>query len=195
MTGSSHPQDRPPSLRARSAAGIFALAPQICRDMTATPLNGQETVEAMIERLLAGPVPEEALTLAGYAMAPRLAVWWAHECLRSLPALLTPEDVMLLELAEAWVARGDATSRYAAMEAAQGQRHPGPGAWTALAAAWSEGSIAPNGAGHVPAEPFMCGRAVNGAVLSLLARVPAVERRGRISAFVHMARVLISSSG
>ena len=177
------------------AAGIFGLAPQITRDMTATPLGPQELVEAMMDRLLAGPVPEEALTLAAYAMAPRIAVWWAHESLRSLPHLLTREDDMLLELAETWVAQGDEASRFAAMEAAQGQRHPGPGAWTALAAAWSQGSIAPPGTGNVPAEPFMCGRAVNGAVLSLLARVPAAERRARIAAFVHMARVLIASSG
>lgn len=181
-------------MRSLQAAALFALAPQISRDLTAVPASQQELVTEMIDRLAAAPVPEEAITLAAYAMTARLAVWWAHECLRSQPDLLSPEDDMLLRLAEAWVGQPDERQRYAALEAATGQRHPGPGAWTALAAGWAQGSIAPPGAGHVPAEPFMCGRAVNGAVLSLLARVPATARRAQIAAFVHMARVLISGT-
>lgn len=177
-------------LRHDRAVALFDAVPELAGDIEARPLDDAEAVLDMLGRLRDGPTPEEAITLAAYALGPRHAVWWGHECLQALPDLQTPEDRQMLTLCALWAAHPDDDNRYAALEAGDAAARPGPGAWLAMAAGWSTGSIAPPDAAHVPGRPFMTARAVNGAVLTFLARVPQPARRGQIGAFVGMAEFL-----
>jgi hypothetical protein len=180
------------NMRSLYAAKLFEQVPQIAEDMQARPRD--ETSPAFLKALLRGETPEEAVTFAAYALVPRYAVWWAHECLQAMSDHLTDEDRAMLGLCATWAADPDEPNRYAALDAGLGAEETGPGAWIAIAAGWSSGSMAPPDSLDVPVQPFMCARAVNGGVLSGLARVPLDQRRRKLAHFISMAEVLARSA-
>ena len=184
------------NLRAPTAGLLFSGLPEIAEDMASRPEGAAADMPVLgfLRQLLDGPTPEEAVTFAAHALLPRHAVWWGHECLQSLPEMLSEEDRQMLALGAAWAARPDEDSRYHALEAGMAARAHGPGVWIALAAGWSGGSMAPRDGAEVPAPPYLAGRAVNAGVLSFLARVPQPARRARLRSFVSMAEILATSA-
>jgi len=179
-------------MRFPTAARLFSDIPQIAEDMSNRP--AAETAQGFLRALLAGPIPEEAITFAAYALQPRHAVWWAHECLNAIGKVLTEGDRQMLALAAVWVSQPDETTRHAALAAGYGADVRGPGVWVALAAGWSGGSMAPADQPDVLTPAFLTGRAVNASVLTALARIPIEQRRARIGHFVSMAEVLARGS-
>lgn len=140
--------------------------------------------------ILAGRIPEEAITFCAYLLPDRAAVWWAHECLSHLSELLDGTDHELLAYVRDWVGEPDSHHR-AAVSQAEATAPTTPGAWIALAAGWHDnGSIA--GGSVVGAEapsalqPFPVAHAVNASVLAGLARVALADRFAVLSAFVEM---------
>lgn len=177
-----------PNLRFQTAGELFAALPEIEQDMLARP--GQHDGRMFLEALASSPTPEEAITCAAYALQPRHAIWWGHECLRQADAALTDEDRHMMELAAAWVGSPDEAHRYGAMDAALAAKTKTPGVWLALAAGWNSGSMSPQGQPIVPVPPFLAPRAVNAAVLSALARLTPGERPMMLQRFVRMAVML-----
>lgn len=186
-------QDPAPGLRAQLSSQLIAAIPEIAADI-ATPARAGEHVLDSARRLRLGETPEEAITLMAFALQPRPAVWWGHECLKALPDLLTEADVALLTLCAVWVADPSEANRYRALDSGMQAPVRGPGAWLSLGAGWSAGSMAPEGLPAVAAPPFALGRAVNAAVLTALARVPQDKRRRMLDHYVSMAEVLAKSA-
>lgn len=182
-----------PGLRAPLARQVYGSAPEMAADI-AVPARDDEHVFDFARRLRLGATPEEAVTLMAYALQPRPAVWWGHECLKALPDLLTEQDRAMLGLCAAWVAEPTEPNRYRALDAGLHAPLRGPGAWLALAVGWSGGSMAPEGLPLVAPPPHAMGRAVNAAVLTALARVPQGNRSRMLEHYVSMAEVLAKSS-
>jgi hypothetical protein len=70
-----------------------------------------------------------------------------------------------LVAAEAWVNENSEENRRAAMDVAESQGFDTAQAWTAVAAFWAEGSMAPPDAPVVPPGEELVGHAVGGAVV------------------------------
>lgn len=153
--------------------------------MRARP-DGQAPLQFVAE-LGRGSTPEEAVTYAAYLLPRRRAVWWGHECARSVVHLLTQEDRQSLELAEAWVREPEEEQRVAAMLGGMAARNKTPGVWIALAAGWSGGSMSDPGLPAVPPPPHLTPRAVNAGVLGALARVDNGHRASTLRTFVEAA--------
>lgn len=188
------PTTQEPALGLREQLGedLVTALPDIA-DMIATqPKGGQRTLD-FLRVLMMGKTPEEAITLLTYALAPRHAVWWGHECLQVMPDLVTDNDRELMALAAAWVAEPDEDNRYAALEAGTAAHPRGPGAWLAIAVGWSSGSIAGRDMPAVPPAPHLLARALNACVLTALARVPQDKRRRMLEHYVSMGEVLAKS--
>jgi hypothetical protein len=130
--------------------------------------------------------PEEAVTFGAYLLPRRRAVWWGHECVRSVIHLLSDQDLKMLQLAESWVREPEEEHRIRAMDEGLNARTKTPGAWIALAAGWSGGSLAPPEAPKVPPPTYLTARAVNAGILGALARVDIPHRAGTLQAFVEM---------
>lgn len=177
------------NMRTAHAAALFGDIPEIAEDMAARPAPAMSSPR-FLRMLQEGATPEEAITFAAYVLQPRHAVWWAHECLQSLPELLGEDDRQILSLCAVWAADPAEEKRRAVLDAAMAMPSRAPGVWIALGAGWSGGSMAPADSPDVPAPDFLTGRAVNAGVLSFLARVPVDQRRRRLSHFVGMAEVL-----
>jgi hypothetical protein len=180
------------NLRFDGAEELFEQIPEIAEDMGNAPKKDEASL-AFMRRLLEAGTPEEAITFAAYALVPRHAVWWGHECLNAQPDSLTEQDREMLALCAAWAADPNDDTRYGAMDAAENATTRGPGVWLAMGAGWSEGSMAGPDQPEVPPPLFLAGRAVNAAVLSFLARCPQDKRRRMIGHFVSMAEYLAKS--
>jgi hypothetical protein len=172
-------------LRFNTAKELFETFPTAAEDMT-TPATEQPSLE-FLRGLLSTPTPEEAVTFCSYLLPRRVAVWWGHQCLRNLPEGLTEQDAGLLATAEEWVREPEDDRRYAALDAGMNASVKTPGAWIALAAGWSGGSMAPSGMAPVVPPPYLTARAVNAGVLSAIARVPLKQRPMVLDACISMA--------
>lgn len=179
------------SLRSHFAEGVFRAVPQLTQDLSKQPAPRETTVE-FLGAMAAGETPEDALAFAAHALRPRHSVWWGHECLQARPELLVGSDRQMLALAAQWVAAQDEQTRTTAMAQAMVAER-GPGAWVALAAGWSGGSMAPPDQQEIPVPPFAVGRAVMTGVLLFLARMELPQRRRWLAHFVGMAQVLATS--
>lgn len=178
-------------LRFATARDLFNAFPSARKDMKAQPTD-QASLD-FCRSLLAGPVPEEAITFCAYLLPRRAAVWWGHECLSNVPDTLDDQDRRMLELAHDWVSEPEEERRYAALDGGMAAEEKTPGVWIALAAGWSGGSLAPRGLETVTPQPFLTARAVNTGILSCLARVSLADRAGVLRGFVEMGVKLAES--
>lgn len=167
------------------ARDLFEAYPTAGDDIGARPAD--ETPLEFVEILSRSATPEEAVTFAAYLLPRRKAVWWAHECARSLLHLLTEQDRQMIGLAEAWVREPEEDRRYAALSSGMACKSKTPGVWIALAAGWSGGSMSDPGLPKVPPPPYLTARAVNAGVLGVLARVDNGHRAPTLRTFIDMA--------
>lgn len=180
-------------LRVQLAAELFAGLPALPTLLVARPKEGEHCLD-FLRRLRLGDTPEEAVSFMAFALQPRHAVWWGHECLKATPDLLTDQDSQMMALITTWVAEQDDDSRYAALDAAMTVDVHGPGVWLALAAGWSGGSMSARGLPPVPPPPSATGQALNAGLHSALARAPLDKRRRLLEHYVSMAEVLAKSA-
>ncbi|MER8617081.1 hypothetical protein NKG99_09550 [Mesorhizobium sp. M1409] len=171
-------------LRFKTARDLFMACPAVARDMGTLPTE-QHSV-AFCRDLLAGRVPEEAITFCAYLLPERAAVWWAHECLSHLTDLLHEADHELLAHVRDWVGEPDSPHHRATISTAAATPPTTPVGWIALAAGWRD-----NGSAMAPTmvsalQPFPAAHAVNAGVLAGLARVALADRFAVLSAFVEM---------
>jgi hypothetical protein len=180
-------------LRVQMAGELFKALPALPTLIMARPAEGQHCLD-FLRQLRLGDTPEEAVSFMAFALAPRHAVWWGHECLKATPELLTDQDHEMMALIAAWVAEQSDDSRYAALEAGMNVAVHGPGVWLALGAGWSGGSMSARGLPPVPPPPSATGQALNAGIHSALARVAQDKRRRMLDHFVSMAEVLAKSA-
>lgn len=178
-----------------TAAALFEAFPDLADEIDAAP--DDRPVLDFATALLDGETPEEAITVCAYAFPARPAVWWAHECLQKLGDRLPQADRQFMALAAAWVAEPDEERRRAALDAAmplvENDKPVSAGAWVALAAGWSGGSMVGPDLPEVPPAADLPCKAVNAALLTSLALVDLDERGPTLASFVKMARQLAAS--
>lgn len=171
----------PSALRYATPLDLFEAIPQVGLLVNSRP-RLEEPLDHYLERLKSGTTPEEAITVIGFAVVPRLALWWGYECLRLLPEALTDDDLLLMDQIAMWSTYPSDANRYQVMRTALYSPRRTAAVFLGLAVGWSGGQIAPNDAAPVPV--WRCPRALNSAVLSCLAKAPLRNRS------VMLARIL-----
>ncbi len=185
-------EDQKYRVRYPTAADLFEALPEVSEDIVARP-NGEHSV-TFVRSLLKSETPEEAITFATYLLAAREAVWMGHECLMHVKPNLDGSDLEMLRFAETWVRSPDEETRNAALDAGMEQNPKSPGAWIALAAGWSGGSMLPPDQHPVPPPGGLVPRAVNAGILSALARLDASVRKKTLSDFVEIGLTIIEEN-
>jgi len=129
-------------------------------------LHAQQRVSEYVERLRERGLLVAAIGVLARGLSRREANWWACRCVREMlraPAAATM-DTAPLEAAERWVVEPSETHRRAAGMTAEAANYETPAACAALAAFWSEGSMAPVEAAPVNVPPHLAPGAVASAV-------------------------------
>ncbi|MGQ0484952.1 MAG: DUF6931 family protein [Hyphomicrobiales bacterium] len=177
----------------------FATAKQVfetfapARDEIAADPGDAEPL-AFLQLLANGPTPEDAIGFCSYLLPRREAVWWGCQCIRSSAPPVAERDIELLRLSERWVEVPEEENRRAALTAGMAAAVKSAAAWTALAAAWSGGSMVEDPERPVPPPNFLTAHAVRAAVLTALAQVGPKERGRHLAAAVERAIKLIDAS-
>lgn len=176
-------------LRFASALQVFEAYPTACEDIEEAPADIEPI--AFLNRLRTGGTPEDAIGFCAYLLPKREAVWWSCQCIRAIMTGMSHADRALVEIAEAWVSKPEEANRLIALEEGLKASDSGPPAWTALAAAWSGGSLIGEPYQPVPPAPFLTAQAVRAAVLTAIAMVRRPERKDCLEAAVDAALRLI----
>lgn len=170
-------------LQFQTARDLFAANSAVAWDMTAVPTD-QPSLE-FCRRLMAGRIPEEAITFCAYLLPDRAAIWWGHECLGHLTELLEEQDLETLALVQDWVGEPNNASRRAAVAEAAMTRQHTPAGWIALAVQRHINGLADQTNGS-RLRPLPAAHAVNAGILAGLARVAVADRFSVLTAFVEM---------
>jgi hypothetical protein len=180
---------RPPmaAVRYESLVDLYAAIPQLAELTQARP-KPEDDALSFLMRLRSSTTPEEAVTFTAFAVQPKLAIWWAHECLRLLPDALSLLDRQMMEQVARWIGHGETADRHLIMRDALWAPTRSPGVMLGLAVGWSGGSIAPNDPAPVPLHRSP--RAINTAVLSCLAKADMTRRSICLARFIDMAESL-----
>ena len=172
-------------IRFTNAQEVFDLFPAARDDIEAPPTDAGPL--DYLERLAAGPTPNDAISFCAYLLPRREAVWWACRCMRALVPARTDDEDAALQMAEAWVEETEESRRRAALRLGMDGDKTMAAIWTALAAGWSGGSLAPDSEAVIPIQPHMTARACRAAVLIALGPVPRKERQAKIRACLDSA--------
>ncbi|OAI01542.1 hypothetical protein A1353_17955 [Methylomonas methanica] len=146
-------------------------ASAICRDIqldqqAVAGLVADPAPVDFLNKLLEQQLYPDAVRFLARALPKREATWWACLSARSVVSPQTsPEVVKALDAAELWVFKPTEPNRRAANAAAHSASFENPAAWAAMAAFWSDGSMAPEDAPSVPPADNLTAKAVAGAVM------------------------------
>jgi hypothetical protein len=154
----------------RQSSG-FALVPTplaatVCEqfelDDEAKPfLEPQMTVREFYELLGKRQLFADAERLLAHALPKREAVWWAAQCIKAtFGDQLPPADKAAFAVAEEWAAEPTESNRRRAEGAAERTKHETAAGWSAAAAFFSGGSIAPAGMPDVSPTETLTAQAV-----------------------------------
>ncbi len=150
---------------------LIPAAAVICQDIQLDPqalacLQADLPPVDFLNALLGQALYPDAVRFLARALPKRESTWWACICARSAIGPDTkPEVIKALESAELWVFKPTETNRRAANNAAHAASFENPAAWAAMAAFWSEGSMAPEDVPSVPPADNLTAKAVAGAVM------------------------------
>ena len=172
------------SVRFATVKDLCVSFPTIEADLQEDPTD--EGSVLFVRRCLIENKPEKALAFCAYLLPKRTAVDWACDCLAGLQAL-TDREQECVAVAREWVARPEEAVRRKALDTGLETSARLSGAWVALAAGWSGGSIAPPDAPPTPPAPAATAQAVRVALLSAAPRLAEPQRPGMLTAWVEGA--------
>lgn len=129
-------------------------------------LDAESTPAGFLTVLWEHQLYADAVRFLARALPKREATWWACICSRSTFNDTTPAAIIkALEAAETWVYQPNETHRRQAHLAAQAASFDNPASWAAMAAFWTDGSMAPEESPVVPPADYLTSKAVAGAVM------------------------------
>ena len=133
-----------------------------------------------------------ALRFASHLLPLKDAVLWGAICTReSVGNGLSDADHAALDAAELWVKTGKDTDRRIAHEAAEATHFETAAGWVALAAFWSEGSMAPIGLPDVFPDERLTGQAITGALLMAAVQTNPLRAEANYDRFLKIADDMI----
>lgn len=112
---------------------------------------------------------QDAIRFLAYKLPTDAGIKWASACIKELQS---PESKQQkdepLEAADKWVSAQGDPARWAAKDAADKAKNPGPSNLVAMAVYMSGGSLSPPGSPDTPPPPYAAQKMIAGAVLVIV---------------------------
>jgi hypothetical protein len=157
-------------------------------------VSGQADVAALDALVAAGRVMD-AVRFTAMILPRRERVWWAAQCVRSVPAAIAdPKAIAVLEAVEKWAAGPKDELRRSAFTLAEAADIGTPAGCVGAAVFFSEGSIGPTHVAEIPPPPHAApSAAANAALLAAVIAEPekAAEKH---AAFVELGRAVAAGT-
>jgi pSer/pThr/pTyr-binding forkhead associated (FHA) protein len=129
-------------------------------------LQPEHTIPSLIATFVEHQKFDAAIRLLSYSLPKREAIWWAYRCVDQLLGNgLSKVEQAIMDAALAWLKEPSEPHRRTAMELAEGDDLQSAASWVALAAFWSEGSLAPPDLPEVPPDDRLTSQGVTAALL------------------------------
>jgi hypothetical protein len=165
------------------SAGVSPAASALVQDGS-TPASYLDSLEKQ-------ELYQDAIRFLAQKLPTDVGVKWASSCIKELssPESKKEKDEPL-EAADQWVkAQGDPT-RYAAKDAADKAKNPGPSKLVAMAVFMSGGSMAPPGTPQAPPPPNVAQKMVAGAILIVVVSHEPQKATDRYKQALKMGKAL-----
>jgi hypothetical protein len=192
-----------------AATGAATAASSVAKEREPTALEIAEQLQmgdeqiAIAKTVKTGPEFVAALAASGaFAKAVRVqahllpkrpAIWWGILCVREACGDdLAPAEAAAQDAAHEWVEEPGESRRRRCESVAGKTKFDGPGSWLAMAAFWSEGSIAPEEFGEVPPDDKLTGQAIASSLMIAAVSGDATKAKDRYRAFLVKAREVAS---
>ncbi len=147
-----------------------------------------------LDRLIQGELFADAVRFLAFLLPKPVAVAWGCQCLESVASdRLPPPQMSALRSARQWSAEPNEKNRRIAETAAAAAKYEGPASFLALAAFWSEGSLAPEGLEAVPPNDGLTAQGVMAALLIAASQGDPAQTAGRYRGFLLQGKVLAES--
>jgi hypothetical protein len=179
-------------LRFTTARDLFEAFETAREDIRVEPAD-VPSLEFLNSLVAAGDL-QNAVSFCAYLLPRREAVWWACQSVRSTSRRINETEEAYLQAAEAWVHEPGEDRRLTALDLGMESDKTTPGAWTALAAAWSGGAMVRNEHNAAPAPPHATAKAVIAAILICTAAMQREVRDRHLSNCVRSAIRLAQGS-
>ena len=154
-------------ISATAAADIcarVALSADACAYLT--PSLSPQSFLTLLER---GGHFADAVRFLAFALPLREGVWWACMVGLAIPGAASAEPDPAYGAAQDWVYDPSDERRFECLRAAESVRSATPGAYAALGAFWSGGSMAPEGMPEVQPDPVLAPTGVAASILLAVA--------------------------
>lgn len=111
----------------------------------------------------------DAVRFLAFALPVREGVWWACMTGLAIPGACSAEPDLAYSASQDWVYENTDARRFACLAAAEAVQSATPGAYAALAAFWSGGSMAPEGLPEVQPDPVLAPTGIAASILLAVA--------------------------
>jgi len=129
-------------------------------------LTDDQSPLAYLQLLKINKLFPDGIRFLAFLLPKPLAVLWCAQCVaETLGDSLSPGERGALEAAESWGMDPTEDHRRQAEKAVQEIGTGSPASWVALAAFWSDGSLAPPGLPELPPSPGLTSRAITAALM------------------------------
>ena len=153
--------------------------------------DDQQEPEKVIQTLGEKEEYLDAIRLRAFLLPKRDAVWWGCISVRDeIENDLDPAQTAALGAAVQWVTDPTEENRRAAEDASNSVKNQGSGGMLALAAFWSEGSVGPPSAPHVPADDRLVCQGVSAALITAAYTGDADKAPARLQAFLDKGKLV-----
>ena len=163
-----------PALRFVTARDLFEAFP-IALEELHVEMSDAPSLEYMQSLASEGGL-DKAIGFCAFLLPRRQAVWWAAQSIRMMILQPAREEVIGLQVAEAWVQDPEEDRRLTALQVGQEGSTRLATSWIALAAGWAGSTMPGPDGSDTPIPPHQTARAVRAAILIAGCRPPLQER-------------------
>jgi pSer/pThr/pTyr-binding forkhead associated (FHA) protein len=157
-------------------------------------LQPEHTPETFVETLDEHERFADAIRVLSFCLPKPRAVWWAYRCVQDLWGdSFSEKENAALDAALRWVKEPTDDNRRLAAAAAEIAEYQSAPSWVALAAFWSEGSLAPPELPVVAPDERLTSQGVSAALLMTATRGDVTKYQEKFQSIVRTGRDLLSS--
>jgi hypothetical protein len=126
----------------------------------------EHTPEAFVDTLIEHEQFADAISVLAFYLPKHQAVVWAHRCVQELlGSEFSPDEQAVMKVSQEWIDDPSEDNRRAAKAAAEENGFQSVPCWVALAAFWSNGSLAPPDLPEVPPDARLTSQGVSAALV------------------------------